>query len=122
MEFHGLPCRQLNMHQRRQSGFKSGGSWIRVKKFDFSRQISETFRYFQAISLKNFDFFQENFRKFRFLQAISLKNSISPGKFQKNFDFSGNFERILISRQKLVIYSCLLANYSISLQKSPLSN
>ena len=27
---------------------KSGGSWIRVKKFDFSRQISEKFQFFQG--------------------------------------------------------------------------
>jgi len=72
--------------QWRQSGLKSGGSWIRIKKVSifpanfrkfrlFSRQIFETFSIFQAIS-----------QKFRF------------------------------PRQKLVICSYLWANYSISLQ------
>ena len=37
------------IRQRRQSGLKSGGSWPRVKKFRFSRQFSEKFRFFQAI-------------------------------------------------------------------------
>src|SRR6218665_2557288 len=39
--------------QRRQSGLKSGGSWIRVTKFRFSRKISEKFRFIQAILQTN---------------------------------------------------------------------
>ena len=53
--------------QRRQSGLKTGGSWIRVKKIsifsgnltkiiDFSGQISEKFRFFLGNFTKNFDF------------------------------------------------------------------
>src|SRR6218665_3758778 len=55
--------------QRRQFGLKSGGSWIRVKKFDFYRQISENFNYFR-----------------QFYKRISS----FPGKFPKNLIFSGN--------------------------------
>jgi len=42
----------------------------------------------------------------------------------ENFDFfSGPFtQKVWFFRQKLVIYSYFWANYSISLQKSPLSN
>jgi len=40
----------LLLNQQRQSGLKSGGSWIQLKKdFDFSWQISEKCRFFQAI-------------------------------------------------------------------------
>src|SRR6218665_1074934 len=60
------------------------------KNFDFSRQIS----------LKNFDFSRQISERFRFF-----------GQFKK---------KIRISRQKLAIYNYFLANYSISLQKSPL--
>src|SRR6218665_3977969 len=53
------------------------------------------------------------------------------GSWSKNFHFamqnsifSGNFTQKIpfLSRQKLVIYSYFWANYSISLQKYPLSN
>jgi len=53
--------------QRRQSGLKSGWSWIRVKKFRFCRKISEKFGFFQAIS--------------------QTKISIFQGKLLKNFNF-----------------------------------
>src|SRR6218665_2212773 len=43
--------------QRCQSGLKSGGSWIRVKKIDFYRQISEKFQFFQTI--KKIRFFKQ---------------------------------------------------------------
>jgi len=36
------------INQRRQSGLKSWGSWIRLKKFNFSKQISEKIRFFQG--------------------------------------------------------------------------
>src|SRR6218665_123699 len=89
--------------ERRQSGLKSGGSWIRVKKFRFSRKITEKFRFFQAIIFTKNRFFRSNFRK------ISI--------------FSGNFtKKFRLSKQKLAIYSYFCANYSISLKKSPLSN
>src|SRR6218665_804188 len=64
--------------QRRQSGLKSEGSWARVKKFRFSRKISEKFRFFQAISQT----------KNRFLGKISEKFRFFPGNFTKYFDFS----------------------------------
>src|SRR6218665_4101191 len=38
-----------SQEQRRQSGLKSGGSWNWVKNVDFSRHISEKFRFFQSI-------------------------------------------------------------------------
>src|SRR6218665_3586871 len=84
------------------------------QSFDFSRQISEKCRFFRAISrqisifpdkrLKNFEFFMQILEKFQFFHAIFRKIS-------RQF-----------SRQKLLIYSYFWANYSISLQKSPLSN
>src|SRR6218665_3731955 len=76
------------------------GSWIRVKKIDFSKQISE---------------------KFRFCHAISQKNSIFSRKFPKNVNIIRQFN-FFPARQKLAIYSYFWATYSISLQKSPLSN
>src|SRR6218665_2226322 len=84
------------------------------QNFDFSRQISEKFRFFQAI-LKKCRFFQANFRKI----------SIFSGKFFRNFDsFRQFFKKVRFSRQKLLIYSYMYfwTNYSISFQKSPLSN
>ena len=92
--------RHCGVPQRRQSGLKSGGSWIRVKKSIFSRQISEKFRFFQAFSRKISDFSWQIFEKFQFFPAI--------------------FKKFRFSRQKLLIYSYFWANYSISLQKSSL--
>src|SRR6218665_171524 len=94
-----------------------------TKKINFSVQISEKFRFFSGNLTKNFDFskkISEEFRsfkqfpkKFRFSRKISEK-FLFLGNFKKNFGFS---------RQKLVIYMCYSwANYSIALQKSPLSN
>ena len=88
--------------QRRQSGLKSWGSWIRVNKISI----------FPGKFLRNFDLFQ----------AISKIISIVPGNLSKNFIFSGNLRKNRFSRQKLLIYSYFWANYFISLQKSPLSN
>src|SRR6218665_3210644 len=59
--------------QRRQSGLKSGGSWIRVKNFDFYRKISKKFQFFQAILQKNIEFcrqISENFDFFRQLKKL----------------------------------------------------
>jgi len=46
----------FNSNQRRQSGLKSGESWTRVKKFRFSRKISDKFGFFQAIHKQKIDF------------------------------------------------------------------
>ena len=68
--------------QRRQSGLKSGGSWIRVKNFSiFPGNFSKDFRFFSGKFSKNFDFFRQ----------FHLRISIFPGKFPKKFDFLGNF-------------------------------
>ena len=56
--------KKQSQKQRRQSGLKSVGLWIRVKKFRFSRKISEKFGYFQAISHKKIDFSGQIFEKF----------------------------------------------------------
>jgi len=72
--------------------------------------------------------------KFRlFFQANFREISIFSGNFTKNFDFSRQifekfrffhaiFETFRFSRQKLLIYSYFWPDYSISLQKSPISN
>src|SRR6218665_4209731 len=103
--------------QRRQSGLKSGGSWIRVKKFDFLGkfrcfhkekidflwQISEKFRFLTDDFTKIFTFFKANFQRisifldnftknFDFLKKIP-KISIFSGNFTKNFDFLGHFTK-----------------------------
>src|SRR6218665_62547 len=83
--------------QWRQSGLKSGGSWIRVKKISI----------FPGKFPKIFDFFRQ------FLTNIPF----FPGELSKNFDFFRAIsQKILIFQAKLLIYSYLLANYSISLQ------
>ena len=80
--------------------FKSEGSWIRVNKISIFQAKFREILIFSGNFTKNFDF-----------RGIFL-----------NFDFSGNcFLKIPFSRQKLLIYSHFWANYSISLQKSPLS-
>src|SRR6218665_549630 len=56
--------------QRRQSGLKSGGSWIRVKKIDFYRQIFENFQFFQAILQKNIEFFRQISENFDFVRQL----------------------------------------------------
>src|SRR6218665_3201560 len=89
----------LGLLQRRQSSLKSGGSWLRVKK-SISRHISEKFRFF---------------RQFH-------KNSFFACKFTRNFDLFRQFKKNSIFQANLPIYSYFWASYSISLQKSPLSN
>src|SRR6218665_2618037 len=66
-----------------------------TKIIDFSRQISEKFRFFQVILQNKFDFSRQISQKFRFL-----------GNFTKKIPFS---------RQQLAIYSYFWVNYSISL-------
>jgi len=69
--------------------------------FNFSRQVSEKFRFFS----RNFT------KKCQFSRQIS-----------ENFDNFRQFKKNRFSRQKLANYSNFWANYSISLQRSPLSN
>src|SRR6218665_1015723 len=71
------------------------------QKFRFSKKICKTFLFFQAI-LKKSIFSRQISEKIRFFR-----------QFHKQFRFS---------RHKLAICSYFWANYSISLQKSPLSN
>jgi len=73
-----IPLQEIR--QRRQSGLKSGGSWIRVKIFsgNFTKKSI-----FQGKLPKNFDF----------PQVISQNISIFQDKFLKNFDFSGNLKK-----------------------------
>src|SRR6218665_3088164 len=74
-----------------------------------SQSINQSIRKFKKKSI-----FKGKFAKnFNFFQVILCKISIFHGKFPKKYRFS---------RQKLAIYSYFWANYSISLQKSPLSN
>jgi len=52
-----------------------------------------------------------------------VKNVDFSRHISKNFDFFSQFyPKNGFSKQKLVIYSYFLANYSNSIQKSPLSN
>src|SRR6218665_2169951 len=71
--------------QRRQSGLKSGGSWIRVKKFRFFRKISKKFGFFQAISESKKAIFRANFRKISIFSGDFTKNFVFQSKFSKNF-------------------------------------
>jgi len=61
------------------------------KNFDFSRQISEKFRFFQVISLKKIRIFKVNFRKI----AISSGNFTKKNRFfQTNFQQNSIFQEI----------------------------
>src|SRR6218665_1591252 len=96
---HGLTSRQ-----RRQPGSKSKG---------------------RGSGSKNFRFFQANFREISiiFFWQFHKKFLFFQANFPKNFDFFRHFYKIFrFSRQNLPIYSYFWANYSRSLQKSPLLN
>src|SRR6218665_2035401 len=96
------PASRRHSRQRLQFDLKSGGSWIRLKEFDFSRQLSKKLRFYSGNFTQKIDF---------------------PDKFPKNFNFfQAISQRISIFQAKLAIYRNFWANYSISLQKSPLSN
>src|SRR6218665_846017 len=83
------------------------------KKSRFSRKISQNFRVRFRQFHKKIDFSSQICEKFQFFS----------GNFIQNSDFSWQIsEKYRFSRQKLAIYSYFWANYSISLQKSPLSN
>src|SRR6218665_3814020 len=67
--------------QRRQSGLKSGGRGSGSKNFDFCRQISEKFQFFQAILQKNIEFsrqISENFDFFRQLKKLIFQAKKFP--------------------------------------------
>src|SRR6218665_588301 len=56
--------------QRRQSGLKSGGSWIRVRKIsNFSGYLTKKFRFFQA-NYRKISIFQENKKNSNFQAKI----------------------------------------------------
>ena len=62
-------------------------------------------------------------KKNRFLQVILHTKIDFSRQISEKFRFFGQFhKKIQFPRQKLAIYSYFWANYSISLQKSPLSN
>jgi len=79
---------------------------------------------------QNFDFSRQISEKFRFFQAISWKFSIFPGKFVKNFNFSGKFSIFFTQFFKKFDFPGKIAHLQlllskllyISLQKSQLSN
>src|SRR6218665_1993681 len=60
--------------------FEIWGSWIRVKKFNFYRQISE---------------------KLRFFRQFTTKNSTFSGKFPKIFDFFSQLKKCPIFQAKI---------------------
>ena len=65
--------------------FEIWGSWIQVKKFRFSRKISEKFRFFTGNFTNKKSIFQGKFQKnFDFFQAISQKNWFS-GQISEKF-------------------------------------
>jgi len=88
--------------------------------FDFSRQIFEKFPCLSCNFTKEIDFsrqvfnFSGNFPKF----------SIFLGKFPKDFDFFSRFKKTPIFQTKFAHFplAYFWPGYSISLQKSPLSN
>src|SRR6218665_1321724 len=84
-------------HQRRQCGLKSGGSWIRVKKYQF----------LQANFRKNCNIFRQFYKRI----------SSFVRKFPKILIFFRQLKKFDFPSKKLSIYSYLWPNYSISLQK-----
>jgi len=104
------------------------------RNFDFSRQIFEKFRFFQANFRKISIFLKQIFEKLRFFeadfkeistfQANSKKFDFCKQIFEKIRFFRQLLETFRFSRQKLLIYSYryFWTNYSASLQRSPLSN
>src|SRR6218665_50613 len=73
-----------------------GGRGSGSKNFDFYRQISEKFQFFQAILQKNIEFCRQ---------------------ISENFDFFRQLKKFDFPSKKFSIYSNLWANYSIYLQK-----
>src|SRR6218665_903477 len=50
------PASRRHSRQRLQFDLKSGGSWIRLKEFDFSRQLSKKLRFFSGNFTKKINF------------------------------------------------------------------
>src|SRR6218665_2534569 len=71
--------------------FEIWGSWIRVKKFDFYRQISEKFQYFQPLLQKNIKFCRQISKNFDIFRQ--LKISIFQAK---NFPFTATSWQIIL--------------------------
>src|SRR6218665_1519559 len=72
--------------QRRQSGLKSEGSWIRVKKFRFLQANFRKISIFSGNFTKEYRVFQANFRNFLFFQAI--KKIDFPSKKMSIYSYS----------------------------------
>src|SRR6218665_485839 len=108
----------------RPYAYTSASIWFEIwgvvdpdqNNFDFSRQISEKFRLAYTCNFtENIDFSRQIPEKFRFLQAISLKTFEFSRQISEKCRFLRKFKKFRFFRQKLAIYSYLLANYSISL-------
>src|SRR6218665_2934439 len=65
----------------------------------------------------NFDFYRQISEKFQFFQAILQKNIEFCRQISENSDFFRQLKKFDFPSKKLSIYSYLWANYSISLQK-----
>src|SRR6218665_34538 len=77
--------------QRRQSGLKSGGRGSGSKNFDFYRQISEKFRFFQAILQKNIEFSRQISENFDFVRQFKKIDFPS-----KNWPFTATSGQIIL--------------------------
>jgi len=73
---------------------------------------------------KKMSIFQANFQKISIFQAISQRkfNFDLSRQISKKCRFFQTISPNFSFKTKLAIYSCFWANYSISLQKSPLLN
>src|SRR6218665_3010122 len=117
LHVHGITCMHANIHiqrytyihaymhefiykskpphyhiQRRQSGLKSGGSWIRVQKNSiFAGKFPKNF-HFSSNSTKNFAFSRQISEKFRFLRQFKKKFEF-PGK---NWPFTATSRKIIL--------------------------
>src|SRR6218665_4000137 len=70
--------------QRRQTGLKSGGSWIRVNKFDFLGNFTKKKSNFLGQISEKFQFLTDDFKKIHLFQS----------KFPKNFNLFRQFHQI----------------------------
>src|SRR6218665_649416 len=93
-------------------------SWIRVKKFQFCRKISEKFRFFQAIIFTKNRFLGQISEKVRFLQVISQKNSICKANFRKISIFLDNFTKYLDFPSKNWLFTAISGQIILFLFKS----
>ena len=72
-----------SFYQRRQSGLKSGGRRSGLKNFTFLRKIPKNFDFFRQFHKQKIDFSRPISEKFRFFSC----NSDFQGKLLKNFYF-----------------------------------